>query len=196
MNDRPEDRPTDRPERWIIRPEVTALFHRYREALGAAVIVLAGLWMMGLGGYVLFPLGLLIGGIGAVLTVNALRKARFAQAVAAPGIVELDEAQVAYLAPELGGFLSLDELTEIRLLTLRGRRVWRLKQADGQALLIPVDAQGADRLFDAFANLPGMDTQALVAALQPSPAAQGTLSLAAETRVIWRKQTGPRLARS
>jgi hypothetical protein len=181
--------------RWTIRPEVKALLHRYREALGACVVVLAGLWLMVLGGYVLFPLGLLVGGVGVILTITALRRARFAQDVSAPGLVELDEAQVGYLAPEIGGFLSLDELVEIRLLVLRGRRMWRLKQADGQALLIPVDASGAERLFDAFANLPGMDTSALVAALQPSHPTQGNLSLAAETRVIWRKQSGSRLAR-
>lgn len=180
----------------LIRPEVTALFHRYSGAITAGAIVLLGLWLMALGGYVLFPLGLIIGGIGVTLTVTALRKARFAQDVTAPGIVELDEAQVGYFAPELGGFLSLDELVELRILSLRGRRVWRLKQADGQALLIPVDAAGSDRLFDAFANLPGMDSAALVAALQPSAITQGNLSLAAETRVIWRKQSGSRLARS
>lgn len=181
--------------RWQIRPELLALLHRYREALGASVIVLAGLWLMALGGYVLFPLGLVIAGIGATLTLTAFRRARFTQTIAAPGVVELDEAQIGYLAPDLGGFLSLDELTEIRLLILQGKRMWRLKQADGQALLIPVDAAGADRLFDAFAALPGMDSAALVAALQPSDLPQGSLPLAAETRVIWRKQTGSRLAR-
>jgi hypothetical protein len=180
----------------LIRPEVAALIHRYNGAIAAGVIVLVGIWLMRLGGYVLFPVGLAVGGIGVVLTVTALRKARFAQTVAAPGIVELDEAQVGYFAPELGGFLSLDELVELRILSLRGRRVWRLKQADGQALLIPVDAAGSDRHFDAFANLPGMDSGALVAALQPSSLPQGGLTLAAETRVIWRKESGSRLARS
>jgi hypothetical protein len=47
---------------------------------------------------------------------------------------------------------SLDELVEIRLLAMRGRRMWRLKQTDGQALLIPVDAEGAEKLFDVFAG--------------------------------------------
>lgn len=180
---------------WQIRPEVLTLLRRYGEAVGAAVIVGAGLWLMALGGYILIPLGLTVGGIGAVLTVTALRRARFAQTIAAPGIVELDEGQVGYLAPELGGFLSLAELVEIRLLSLRGKRVWRLKQSDGQALLIPVDAAGADRLFDAFAGLPGMDTQALVAALHPATLHQTNPSLAAETRVIWRRQSGPKLVR-
>lgn len=179
---------------WQIRPEVTATALRYREALGAGVVVLAGLWLMSLGGYVLVPLGAIVAAIGAILTLTAFRRARFAQTVAAPGVVELDERQVSYLSPELGGFISLDELAEIRLLAMRGHRMWRLKQTDGQALLIPVDAEGADKLFDVFAALPGMDSAALVLALQTPALEDANLTLAAETRVIWRKQSGPRLA--
>ena len=172
---------------WV-RPEVTETIWRAREVIWAGLVVAAGAWLIGLGGLVLVPLGLMVGGIGAVLAVTAFRRMRFEQSVMAPGIVELDEAQVGYLGPELGGFLSLQELTELRLLSLRGRRLWRLKQADGQALLIPVDAKGAERLFDAFANLPGMDTAGLVAALEPSSLPEGAaLTLAAQTRVIWRR---------
>ena len=172
----------------LIRPEITDLIWRAREVIWAGLVVALGLWLIVLGGYLLIPLGLIIGGVGMVLAVTAFRRMRFVQEVAAPGVVELDEGQVGYLGPELGGFLSLHELVELRLLVLRGRRLWRLKQADGQALLIPVDAKGAERLYDAFAGLPGMDTAALVAALEPSalPAA-AALTLAAETRVIWRR---------
>ena len=180
---------------WQIRPEITDAVVRYREALGAGLVVLVGLWLMALGGYVLVPLGAIVAAIGAILTLTAFRRARFAQTVAAPGVVELDERQVSYLAPELGGFISLDELVEIRLLSMRGRRMWRLKQSDGQALLIPVDAEGAQKLFDVFTSLPGMDTAELVLALHPSSPRKANLTLAAETRVIWRKQSGPRLAR-
>lgn len=180
---------------WQIRPELSAALVRYREALAAGLVVLAGLWLVVLGGYVLVPLGLIIAAIGAILTLTALRRARFAQTVAAPGMVELDERQVSYLAPELGGFISLDELEEIRLLAMRGRRMWRLKQTDGQALLIPVDAEGAEKLFDVFAALPGMDTAALVLTLQAPAPEKANLTLAAQTRVIWRKHSGPRLVR-
>ena len=172
---------------WI-RREVTEMIWRAREVIWAGLVVAAGGWLIGLGGLVLVPVGLVVGGIGAVLAVTAFRRMRFEQSVAAPGIVELDEAQVGYLGPGIGGFLSLPELVELRLLSLRGRRLWRLKQADGQALLIPVDAKGAERLFDAFANLPGMDTAGLVAALDPASLPTGAaLTLAAQTRVIWRR---------
>ncbi len=95
------------------------------------------------GGYLLTPLGLGLLALGAAYALLALRRARFAQGVNAPGMVEVDEAQVGYLGPEMGGYVSIADLIEIRLLTLRGRRMWRLKQSDGQALLIPVEASGA-----------------------------------------------------
>jgi hypothetical protein len=59
----------------------------------------------------------------------------------------------------------LRELTEIRLIDLYGKRHWRIRQADGQVLLIPIAAQGAEKLFDAFAVLPGIDMSRLAAAL-------------------------------
>lgn len=166
----------------LIRPEITAALWRMREALAALGVVTCGLWLAWLGGYVLVPLGLSVAGIGAAWALQALRRLRFAQKVDAPGMVEVDEGQVGYLGPDAGGFVALPDLVELRFLTIGGQRMWRLKQADGQALLLPVDAAGAERLFDAFASLPGMDTQVLVAALQPRSEAGVSDSL-----VIWRR---------
>ena len=118
-----------------------------------------------------------IGALGLAWAILAYRRMRFAQDIAAPGVVEVDEAQVGYLGPQGGGYVSIADLQEIRLLSLRGRRVWRLKQLDGQALLIPVDAEGADRLFDAFASLPEIDTAALVAALNPAAVPASSLPI-------------------
>lgn len=174
----------------LIRPEARALLHRYREVIAALALALAGLWLVSLGGLVLVPIGLLVLALAIGWAGLSWRRLRFAQGSDAPGLVEVDEAQIGYLGPDSGGFVSIVELVELRLLTLRGRRLWRLKQADGQALLIPVDASGAERLFDAFAALPGMDSGALVAALSPDRAAvdhSGALTLAGETRTIWRR---------
>ena len=175
---------------WV-RPEVAALIWRAREVIWGGLVVALGGWMMALGGLVLIPVGFVVAAVGLVLATMAFRRMRFAQGVAAPGLVELDEAQVGYLGPEMGGFLSLSEVVELRILTLRGRRVWRLKQADGQALLIPVDAKGAERLFDAFVNLPGMDSGALLSALQnPNAGNPGQVpsTAAAEMRLVWRRK--------
>lgn len=172
----------------LIRPELAARLVRWREPIYAGALTLFGLWVATRGGWLLGPLGAGLVLLGAAWAAMALRRLRFAPGVAAPGMVEVDEGQVGYLGPAFGGYVALPDLVELRLLTMRGRRLWRLKQADGQALLIPVDAAGAERLYDAFASLPGMDTAALVTALTPAEGTPGTaLSADAVTTVIWRR---------
>ena len=174
----------------MIRPEVFALLRRAHEVILALAVIGCGAWLIWLGGYVLWPVGAVVAALGVSWAVLAWRRMRFAQGTDAPGVVEVDEGQVGYLGPASGGFVSLPELIELRLLTLRGRRMWRLKQADGQALLIPVDAAGSERLFDAFASLPGMDSGALVQALGANASSGQTLPAAQmpEIKVIWRRQ--------
>jgi hypothetical protein len=89
----------------------------------------------------------------------------------------------------VGGFVGLPDLSEVRLMTLRGRRAWKLRQADGQQLYIPVEADGAEALFDAFASLPGMDTAALVAALgTEAPSDSKVVALDGVDRLIWARK--------
>ncbi len=180
----------------VIRPRLTAMLNRWREVIAAGGLGATGLWLIWLGGFLLGPVGALILVLAAFWGITAWRRMRFAQEVAAPGVVEVDEGQVGYLGPSFGGFVALPDLVEVRLVTMYGRRLWRLKQADGQALLIPVDAAGAERLFDAFGSLPGMDMAALLAALE-TPAAQGRAGLPvlrgdgpapdAAMLVVWRR---------
>jgi len=183
----------------LIRPEVVAALHRWREVIAAAAVAGGGLWLMGLGGWVLTPVGVGLIALALALAVLALRRLRFWHGVAAPGVVEVVEGQISYFGPEAGGFVALPDLVELRLVVLHGRAHWRLKQGDGQALLIPVAAAGAAQLFDAFASLPGLDSQALVAALDgDAGAAAGRALIAAGGDasvigpVIWRR--APRLA--
>jgi hypothetical protein len=181
----------------VIRAAVTEGAWRWREVIAAGGLGLFGLWLIWLGGFLLGPLGALILVLAAFWGITAWRRMRFAQGVAAPGMVEVDEGQVGYLGPSFGGFVALPDLVEVRLVTMYGRRLWRLKQADGQALLIPVDAAGAERLFDAFGSLPGMDMAALLAALE-TPLANGRGGLPtlrgdgpvpeAAMRVVWQRQ--------
>lgn len=181
----------------MIRPEAMAALARWREVALAAGIIALGLWLMGQGGLVLLPVGGALVALGAGMALLALRRLRFAQAPAAPGLVEVDEGQVSYFGPVSGGFVSLREVVELRLLARGGQRFWRLKQADGQALLVPVDAAGSEGLFDAFSALPGMDSQSLVAALDlpVAPGADGVPALLQDTLgpVIWRRAQRPAL---
>lgn len=175
----------------MIRPEALATLSRWRESGFAVALGLFGLWLAGRGGWVFGPLGLALAAAGTAFLILALRRARFRQNSIGPGLVELDESQITYFGPTGGGAVSLRELVELRLLARGGRRFWRLKQADGQALLVPVDATGADRLFDAFSALPGMDSHTLVAALAPiGGAASGGLPASATDTlgpVIWHR---------
>lgn len=160
----------------FLRPEASAFLVRWREVAIASGVGLSGLWLIQLGGYLLAPLGGLVMMFALGWGLLALRRVRFQRPVSAPGVVEVDEGQVGYLGPTFGGYVSLRELTEIRMIRLYGEKHWRLKQADGQVLLVPVAAAGAGALFDAFAALPGIDTAALSAA----PAA------ASDTLTVWR----------
>ena len=167
---------------------------RYREVIAAAGFAVFGAWLIWLGGYVLLPAGLLVLVASAAWVLTALRRLRFAQGVNAPGVVEVDEGQIGYMGPTFGGYVAIPELAEIRLVTMYARRMWRLKQADGQTVLIPVDAAGAERLFDAFASLPGMDMGAVMVALGPSQGTGAGLPVVAaapataDMRLIWRRQ--------
>lgn len=181
----------------FLRPGARTTLWRLREVIFAGAVGALGLWLIVLGGWVLIPAGLVLAAVAASLLRHAFARLTFQQAVGAPGIVELDEAQLGYMGPQVGGYISLAEAVELRLITLQGRRLWRIKQADGQAMLVPVDAEGAGQLFDAFAALPGMDVGALSRAVAPvgDAAAKGSALQMGDPqmRVIWRRPADPAL---
>lgn len=173
----------------LIRPAALASLTRWREVLLSTALGLFGLWVAGRGGAIFGAVGLAGAALGAGLALTAYRRLRFAQAIAAPGLVELIEGEVRYFGPTFGGTVSLSDLTEIRLLGLRGKRMWRLKQSDGQALLIPVDAAGAEALFDGFTTLPGIDMAALLTALSPPATGPGLISQSQPDMVlVWHRK--------
>lgn len=172
----------------LIRPAARATLYHWREVMFGLGVAVLGMWLAAFGGYVLIPIGLAIVALGAGLALTGWRRMRFIHEVAAPGVVEVIEGEVRFYGPTFGGAISLPDLTEIRLMTMRGRRLWRLKQSDGQALLIPIDAAGAETLYDAFASLPGMDMAAVLESLSTTQTAdRREISLAhqPETRLIW-----------
>ncbi|WBU55994.1 hypothetical protein [Paracoccus sediminicola] len=150
----------------LIRPELAAWIAPRRELLAAIGGAVFGGWLATWGGWFYLGLGALIFAVCAVLTVGAWRRLAFHRDIAAPGVVELVEGEIRYYAARaLGGTVALRHLTEIRLIRLNGHDHWRLKSRDGQALLIPVEAKGAETLADAFAVLPGLDMGRISAAL-------------------------------
>lgn len=180
----------------FIRPEITAGLLRWREVLAASALVGLGLWLVLSGGWLWALVGGALAAAGLGWAAQALRRLRFSQGGEAPGILRVTEGEIAYLGPRTGGFVSLPDLAEIRLLTLRGRRIWKLCPAQGAPLHIPVEAAGADALFDAFATLPGIDMAAIVAALGSEVSATGNVvALNALDRLLWAR-SGTGLVRS
>lgn len=165
-----------------VRPELRRAILHWREAIAAAGVVLAGIWMISLGGLLLQGLGLAVVVIGSAYLWVAVRRGRFRSGRGGPGVVQLDEGQIRYFGPFHGGSVALVALHSIRLVTEAGGRArWQLIDDEGRSLLIPADAEGSRLLFDAFAALEGMDAARLVAlSRQTGPG----------TREIWQRPDG------
>jgi hypothetical protein len=92
--------------------------------------------------------------------------------------VDVDEGQITYFSPLTGCAIAVREVTALVLVRAHGQSPhWRLSSEAGD-LYIPVDADGADALFDAFSTLPGLRTERMVSALK-----DGTR----EDVVIWQR---------
>lgn len=155
----------------LIRPEVQRALTRYREILWAVAIALTGAWIALRGGLFFMVLGLIVATAGLALAYIGWQRLRFHREADVPGVVEVTEGQITYLAPQGGGFAARSEISEIALgFSLAGRAHWRISQPGAQALFIPVGAPGADALFDAFAALPGAEPARFLQALDRTPA--------------------------
>ncbi|MGP9790620.1 hypothetical protein [Roseinatronobacter sp. NSM] len=148
----------------MIRPELRAGLARWSEVLTGLAIAVLGLWTALQARDSFFQLlAGLVAAIGVTLAVIGWRRLRFHSVANAPGIVQVLEAQISYFGPETGGFISARDLMELHL-TDHGTN-WHLIGQDGTRLDIPVGAQGADALFDIFANLPDVHMQSILGAL-------------------------------
>jgi hypothetical protein len=152
----------------FLRPEAKAVFLRWRETLVGLAAAAIGLWFALTSYGVVFGLGIVLVLGGAALGLAGVQRARFRQETEGPGIVQIVEGRVTYFGPWGGGGASLDRLAWLELVPVRGGAgAWALIEEEGERLEIPVDARGADRLFDVFTALPGLDTGAMLAALRP-----------------------------
>lgn len=149
----------------FIRPDAAAALMRWREVLiGAAIAALGMSWALGPKG-LLGWVGWVFVAAGLALAVTGLRRMRFRQAGQGPGIVTVDEGKITYFGPLSGGAVAASELERLILDTTANPPCWILEQPQSQALHIPVNATGAEALFDAFGALPGLETGRLLAHL-------------------------------
>jgi hypothetical protein len=149
----------------FFRPEARAEIWRWREVLAGLGAVALGLWLVvGPGLLLAIPGWALVAG-GAVLAWVGVQRGRFRHDGMGPGAVQIDEGEVSYFGPLTGGTVSLRELTRLSLDGSMFPAHWRLEQRGNPPLLIPVNAAGAEALFDAFATLPGLRTERMLAEL-------------------------------
>lgn len=139
---------------------------RWRETLLGSGLVLIGLWwLIGPGQLLTLPsVALLVA--GAALIWIGVQRARFRGDGEGPGAVQVDEGQIAYFGPLTGGAIALRELSRLTLDSRQFPAHWQLEQPGIPPVQIPVNAAGADALFDAFATLPGFRTERMLFVLK------------------------------
>lgn len=163
----------------FIRPEAQAAIWRWREIIVAAVVLLMGLrWVLGAFG-LLFWGGWLLLALGTALAVVGAQRMRFRLGAGGPGVVQVDEGQIAYFGPLTGGAVAVSELTQLVLDHTASPAHWVLQQPGQEPLHIPVTASGTEILFDVFASLPGLRTERMLSELRRG---------GAHRVVIWEKQ--------
>ncbi len=134
--------------------------------IAACAVIALGLWIAASPGPVVQGFGYVLV-VGAVLAlIPAVRRARFVSDGQGPGVVQVVEGRILYMGPLTGGAVSVGDLASLALRRdPDGNAAWILTEP-GQMLVVPVDATGADALFDAFTTLPGLGAQRLLAARQ------------------------------
>ena len=149
----------------FIRPDALAALNKWREVLIGAGLFALGLWAMT--GHGLLPwIGVALALIGAGLGLAALQRLRFHATGGGMGVVHVDEGQVGYYGPLSGGIVELSEISALALDRDNYPPTWVLSQPGQEDLVIPLDAEGADALFDVFASLPGIRTERLLSQMQ------------------------------
>jgi len=164
----------------FFRPEAVAAVMRWREALIGLGTAVFGLWLISGPGFLLAVPGYACLACGVALIWMGIQRGRFRGPDGGSGAVQIDEGQVTYFGPLTGGTVSLREMESLTLDSTMFPAHWRLAQQGQTALLIPVNAAGADGLFDAFATLPGLKTERMLTALKANPR---------QTIVIWQRGT-------
>ncbi|MGR3465728.1 hypothetical protein [Limimaricola sp.] len=139
----------------LLRPQARAALWRGREVIAGIGVAGLGLWW-GLTAFgILQWLGWGLAALGAGLVLGGVQRWRFRQEGRGPGILRIDEGRVAYMGPLTGGTADLDAVRRLRL-DRRGTPAHWLLETGDEVLAIPVTAEGAEALFDAFVALPGL----------------------------------------
>lgn len=168
----------------FIRPPVAVHFTKWREAYFVAFLLILGVWFflrgMATFNLVFQALGLVISLVGIILLRTTIQRIRFRRKQKAPGMVDVNEREISYFGPLHGKTISLESLHKIELRESEAyAAIWVLHHTDGDPMIVPTTAKGADDLFDAFTSLSGVKMDVLVAALNKVPI---------HNQVIWERK--------
>ena len=160
----------------FLRPEAKAQLWRFRDALLGSGAALLGLYW-GLTRFgILSWIGWLMLAGGIVWAVAGLQRARFRQGEDGPGVVQIRERRFAYFGPLDGGVMDVDDLSKLEIdPSSHPAPSWVLTGVGGQRLAIPINATGAEELFDVFAALPNIQTNVVLDVLSRTPDARVTV---------------------
>ena len=163
----------------FMRPEAMQALRRWRAVLLSLAVMALGLWWaIGPGGLLTWLGWGLIAG-GAVWLLASLQRLRFRAGNGGPGVVRVDEGAIAYFGPLTGGVVALSEIEALALDPTGRPAHWVLSQPGQPDLAIPLNAEGAEALFDAFASLPGIRTERMLATMRQAPG---------DRTLIWRRR--------
>ena len=160
----------------FFRPELRRFFWRWHDVLLGLAVLAFGLWWGLEGAGAVRWLGYVAAAIGGIWALAGLQRGRFRQDGDGPGVVQLQERRLTYFGPLDGGTMDVSDLTQLELdPSAFPAPVWVLSGIGGQRLTVPVNAAGSDELFDVFAALPGIRTNAVLDVLAHTPAARVTV---------------------
>ncbi|WP_158969107.1 hypothetical protein [Chachezhania sediminis] len=166
----------------FIRPEAQEALRRWRFALSGAALAALGVYCsLGFGGLVGW-IGWPLAGAGVALGVVGIQRARFDTGHDGPGVVEIDEGEITYYGPLNGGSVSTGEIERLILDPTSRPPCWVMVDRANGILQVPVNADGADELFEAFAALPGLRTSRLLSELRSGMERKGGIPT-----VIWER---------
>lgn len=136
---------------------------RWREVIAGELLFILGLWWALTSSGAVKWIGWVVVVLAIGVSIAGILRGRFRQSGQGPGVVKILERRVGYFGPLTGGAIDLDDAA---MLELEPKALpaphWVLSDIHGQVVEIPVNAEGAEALYDAFATLPGINMQATV----------------------------------
>ncbi len=159
----------------FVRPEAREGLLRFRPILIAIAVLLLGLWWVLAGHGILFWVGWVTIISGGILLWTGFQRLRFQSGKGGPGVVRVDEGAIGYFGPLDGGAVALSEMSKLCLDPTGKPHHWILAQPGQPDLHIPLTAEGAEGLFDAFASLPGIRTEYMLSQMGRSGTAKTTI---------------------